>query len=123
MLSIVGQLIEGAGGVQGLVAMLQPHGLAGAAQSWVGTGANESVSGAQLGQELQGGGLGATLQETAGKLGLDQSWLPGQFSEVLPGTVDQLTPDGQLPAQGAGFHPGMLEASKLFSWRAVRVQA
>jgi uncharacterized protein YidB (DUF937 family) len=72
---------------------------------------------ATIGQALQGGGLDAMLQEVAGKLGLDQSQLPGQLSEVLPGTVDQLTPDGQLPAQGAVFHPGMLEglASKLFS--------
>ncbi len=62
---------EKAGGVQGLISMLQQHGLGGAVQSWVGTGANQPVSGDQLGQALQSGGLGSLLQEAAGKLGID----------------------------------------------------
>jgi uncharacterized protein YidB (DUF937 family) len=45
MIAVVGQLIEKAGGMQGLISTLQQHGLGGAVQSWVGTGANEPVSG------------------------------------------------------------------------------
>src|SRR6185312_15032761 len=45
MISVVSQLVEKAGGVQGLVGMLQQHGLGGAVQSWVGTGSNQPVSG------------------------------------------------------------------------------
>jgi uncharacterized protein YidB (DUF937 family) len=115
LVSVAGQLIEKAGGVQGLVAMLQQHGLGDAVQSWVGTGANQAVSGEQLGQALQNGGLGSLVQEAAGKLGVDQNQLLGQLSQVLPHAVDHLTPDGQVPAQG-GLDLGSLAslAGKLF---------
>ena len=121
LVSIAGQLIEKAGGIQGLVAMLQQHGLGEAAQSWVGTGANQAVSGDQLGQALQNGGLGSLLQDAAGKLGVDQNQLLGQLSQVLPHAVDHLTPDGQVPAQGqGGFDLGSLAslAGKLFGGNA-----
>ncbi|WP_109125011.1 YidB family protein [Dyella sp. C11] len=117
LVNIAGQLIEKAGGVQGLVAMLQQHGLGDAAQSWVGTGANQQVSSEQLGQALHNGGLGSILQEAAGKMGVDQSQLLGQLSQVLPHAVDHLTPEGQVPAQGqGGFDLGSLTslAGKLF---------
>src|SRR5215472_18496236 len=81
LVSVAGQLIEKAGGVQGLVSMLQQHGLGDAVQSWVGTGANQPVSGDQLGQALQNGGLGPLVQEAAGKLGVDQNQLLGQLSQ------------------------------------------
>ena len=109
LIVVAGQLMERAGGVQGLVNMLQQHGLGGAVQSWVGTGANQPVSGDQLGQALQGGGLGALVQEAAAKLGVDPSVVLGGLSQVLPHAVDHMTPDGQVPAQGSGFNLGMLE--------------
>ena len=102
LISLAGDLIQKAGGVQGLVAMLQQHGLGEAVQSWVGNGANQPVSGNQLGQALQNGGLGSVLEEAASKLGVDQDQLLGQLSQVLPHAVDHLTPDGQVPAQGQG---------------------
>ena len=102
LVAIAGQLIDKAGGVQGLVSMLQQHGLGEAAQSWVGAGANQQVSSEQLGQALQNGGLGSVLQEAASKMGVDQGQLLGQLSQVLPHAVDHLTPDGQVPAQGQG---------------------
>jgi uncharacterized protein YidB (DUF937 family) len=118
LVSVAGQLIEKAGGVQGLLGMLQQHGLGDAAQSWIGNGANQPVSGDQLGQALQNGGLGSVVQEAAGKLGVDPGQLLGQLSQVLPHAVDHLTPDGQVPEQGAGgFDLGSLAslAGKLFA--------
>lgn len=111
LIAVAGQLIEKAGGVQGLIGMLQQHGLGGAVQSWVGTGANQPVSSDQLGQALQNGGMGSLVQEAAGKLGVDPSVLLGGLSHVLPHAVDHMTPDGQVPAQGqgGGFDLGMLE--------------
>ncbi len=110
LIAVAGQLIEKAGGVQGLVSMLQQHGLGGAVQSWVGTGANQPVSADQLGQALQHGGLGSLLEEAAGKLGVDPGTVLGGLSQVLPHAVDHLTPDGELPqGQGGGFNLGMLE--------------
>jgi uncharacterized protein YidB (DUF937 family) len=111
LIGVAGQLIEKAGGVQGLVNLLQQQGLGSAVQSWVGTGNNQPVSGDQLGQALQGGGLGSLVQEMAGKFGVDPGQLMGQLSNVLPSAVDHLTPDGQVPAQGQGgdFELGMLK--------------
>ncbi|OOG41923.1 YidB family protein [Rhodanobacter sp. C05] len=122
LIGVAGQLIQQAGGVQGLTNMLQQHGLGDAVQSWVGSGANQAVSGDQLGQALQNGGLGSLVQEAAGKLGVDPNQLLGQLSQVLPHAVDHLTPDGQVPAagQGGGFDLGALEglAGKLFGQTA-----
>ena len=111
LISLAGQLIDRAGGVQGLVSTLQQNGLAGAVQSWVGTGANQPVSGDQLGQALQSGGLGSLVQEAAGKMGVDPGELMGKLSQVLPHAVDHLTPAGEVPdaGQGSGFNLGMLE--------------
>ncbi len=102
LLGTAAELIRRAGGVQGLVALLQQHGLGDVVQSWVGTGANQPVSPGRLGQALGGGGLGGVLQEMASKLGMDQGQLLGQLSQVLPHAVDHLTPDGQVPADGGG---------------------
>ena len=118
IIGVVGQLVQRAGGVQGVVSMLQQHGLGEAVQSWVGTGANQPVSGNQLGQALQGGGLGSMLAEAAGKLGINQDELLGKLSQVLPQAVDHVTPDGKVPPAGAvsGFDVAALEglAGKLF---------
>lgn len=122
LVSVAGQLIEKAGGVQGLVALLEQHGSGQAAQSWVGAGANQAVSGEQLGQALQNGGLGSVVQDAAGKLGIDPDQLLGQLSQVLPHAVDHLTPDGQMPAQpSGGLDLGSLAslAGKLFGSNAV----
>ena len=116
LVSVAGQLIEKGGGGQGLVGLVQQHGLGDAAQSWVGSGANQAVSGDQLGQALQNGGLGSLVQEAAGKLGVDPNQLLGQLSQVLPHAVDHLTPDGQVPTQAGGLDLGSLAslAGKLF---------
>jgi uncharacterized protein YidB (DUF937 family) len=102
LVSVAGQLIQQAGGVQGLTNLLQQHGMGEAVQSWVSNGANQAISSGQLGQALQNGGLGSVLSEAAGKLGVDQNQLLGQLAQVLPHAVDHLTPDGQVPASGGG---------------------
>lgn len=116
LVDLAGQLIQRAGGLQGLVSTLSQHGLGDAVQSWVGTGANQAVSGQQLGAALQQGGLGALVQEAAGKLGTDPAQLLGQLSQVLPHAVDHLTPDGQVPSGAGGLDLGALSGlvGKLF---------
>lgn len=103
LVSVAGQLIQQAGGVQGLANTLQQHGLGDVVQSWIGNGTNQPVSAGQLGQALQNSGLGSVVQEAAGKLGVDPNQLLGQLSQVLPHAVDHLTPDGQAPAGAGGF--------------------
>jgi uncharacterized protein YidB (DUF937 family) len=86
------------GGLQGLIAKLQQGGLGDAVASWVGTGANQAITGEQLSSAL-GSDAVAGL---ASKFGLDSGELAGQLSSVLPGLVDKLTPNGQAPAAGLG---------------------
>lgn len=120
VISAAGQLLEKAGGWQGLLSMLQQHGLGGAVQSWVGTGTNQPISGDQLGQALHNGGLGSAVQEVAGKLGMDQNDMLGKLSQMLPHAVDQATPNGQVPAEGQGLDMSSLTslAGKLFGNKA-----
>lgn len=115
-LDAIGGLIQKSGGVGGLVATLQQGGLGGVVNSWVGTGANQSVSGSQLGQALQGTEAGQHVEAMAQKLGVDPSQLLGQLAQHLPDVVNHLTPNGQVPqGGGSGFDLSRLSglASKL----------
>jgi uncharacterized protein YidB (DUF937 family) len=120
MVSVAGQLIQEAGGVQGLASTLQQHGLGGAVQSWIGNGANQAISGDQLNEVLQKSGLDSVVANAAGKLGVDPNQLVGQLAQVLPHAVDHLTPDGQAPSNGGGFDLSMLGglAEKLLAARS-----
>ncbi len=114
-LDVIGGLIQKSGGIGGLVSTLQQGGLGGVVSSWVGTGANQSVSGAQLGQALQGTAAGQHVEAMAQKLGVDPSQVLGQLARHLPEVVNRLTPNGQVPAGGSGFNLSQLSglASKL----------
>lgn len=102
LVSVAGQLIQQAGGVQGLASTLQQHGLGGAVQSWIGHGDNQAISGDQLNQVLQKAGLDSVVANAASKFGVDPGQLMEQVAHVLPHAVDHLTPDGQAPAAGGG---------------------
>ena len=102
LVSVAGQLIQQAGGVQGLASTLQQHGLGEAVQSWIGNGSNQAISADQLNQVLQKSGLDSVVANAAGKLGVDPGQLVGQLAQVLPHAVDHLTPEGQAPASGGG---------------------
>ena len=61
--------------------------------SWVGSGQNQAVSPSQLGSAL-----GPSVIKTVSQLtGLSEDDLTKQLSQVLPGLVDKLTPNGRLP--------------------------
>jgi uncharacterized protein YidB (DUF937 family) len=85
------------GGLQQLISSFQKNGLGDVIGSWVSTGANKPVSPEQLGQALGSDRLGQLSQQT----GLDAGALTSQLSSLLPGLVDKLTPDGNVPDQGA----------------------
>ena len=88
---------EGAGGLLaglgGLVDKLQKGGLGNLINSWVGPGQNQPVSHNQLGPAL-GPDIIKTLAQRSG---LSEEELTRQLSQVLPGLVDKLTPNGRLP--------------------------
>jgi uncharacterized protein YidB (DUF937 family) len=81
------------GGLGGLLDKLQKGGLGNAANSWVGSSQNQPVSHGQLGSAL-GPDIIKTL---ADRSGLSEEELTKQLSQVLPGLVDKLTPQGRLP--------------------------
>ena len=88
----------GQGGLTGLIAKFQQAGLGDVIGSWVGSGQNQAVSGEQLTNVL-GTDAMAGLAE---KLGMSQGDAAGQLSNILPGLIDKLTPQGQAPASGLG---------------------
>lgn len=85
------------GGLAGLLQKFQEHGLGNVADSWVSTGKNLPISGDQVQEALGSGALG----DIASKLGLSTGDVSAQLADLLPGVVDKLTPNGQLPDMGS----------------------
>jgi uncharacterized protein YidB (DUF937 family) len=93
MASVVSDLIEKHGGVQGVVSEFQSKGLGGTVQSWIGTGENHPISEDQVHQALGPD----TIAQLAAKLGMPQNELTAKLSQVLPQAIDHLTPNGTVP--------------------------
>ena len=92
--------LVGQGG-SNLPAMLQKFhasGLGSAAQSWVGNGPNQAITGAQAQSAL---GTDA-VSGIAAKLGVPPAIAASAVALVLPHIVNHLTPGGALPAAAAG---------------------
>ena len=100
MQAVTGMLSNdgGQGGPGGLMAKFQQAGLGDVVGSWVGSGQNQSVSGEQLTNVLGTD----TMAGLAEKLGMSQGDAAGQLSDILPGLIDKLTPQGRVPADGLG---------------------
>ena len=86
------------GGLSGLVEKFQQAGMGDVMASWVGTGANQPISGDQLSSVLGSDAVAGM----AAKFGINPADLAGQLSSVLPGLVDKLTPQGEVPVAGLG---------------------
>ena len=81
------------GGLGGLLNKLQQGGLGNATNSWVGSGQNQPVSPSQLGSAFGPNIVKAISQMS----GIPEEELTKQLSQVLPGVVDKMTPNGRLP--------------------------
>ncbi|MFE7776662.1 YidB family protein [Streptomyces sp. NPDC057445] len=81
----------------GLMDMLNRSGLVEQAQSWIGTGENKPVTGAQITEALPD----RTLQEVAQETGVSPQKAADEIAGSLPKAVDKLTPNGQLPQGGS----------------------
>ncbi len=90
-LQLVMQLVEKSGGIDGLLQTLQQNGLDAVLQSWIGSGSNAAVSGAQLESALGSQLLG----EAAAKVGVSGSEAGNLLAQYLPQIIDQITPNGQ----------------------------
>jgi uncharacterized protein YidB (DUF937 family) len=83
------------GGLNDLLKQFQKNGKGDIAQSWIGPGANETISPNDLASAL-----GADRINTlAGFSGMSRDDLLNGLSQQLPDVVDRLTPDGRLPTE------------------------
>lgn len=87
--SLIGGLIQQAGGVGGLLGMLRQGGLGQHADSWQGTGQNMPVDGGDLMRVLGGmmGGAGQGQQAGMGAMGGAGGGLGGLLGQVLGGAA------------------------------------
>jgi uncharacterized protein YidB (DUF937 family) len=81
------------GGLGRVMSGLQSGGLKEQADSWVGTGANELVTGPQIQQALGDD----QIAQIASRLGVSKEDAAAAVAEVLPVVVDKVTPEGTLP--------------------------
>ena len=92
-LSMLSSKDGGGGGLGSVLGALQSKGLGDVVSSWVGTGANKSISPEQvqsaLGQER--------VSQFAKQAGVSGSEASAALAGMLPGLVDKLSPDGKLP--------------------------
>ena len=91
--TVVSKLIDEHGGLQGIVSKLEQGGLGDTVRSWIGTGPNQPVSGAQLHQAF-GPDIIAKL---AAQFNMSPQELTDKLAQVLPQAVDKASPDGKLP--------------------------
>jgi uncharacterized protein YidB (DUF937 family) len=80
------------GGLGGLVDRFKSAGLGEQADSWVGTGANRTVSGDQVTTVLGSSNIAAMAQ----KLGVNPQMAGTALAALLPVIIDHLTPKGQV---------------------------
>ncbi|MEV4616828.1 YidB family protein [Kitasatospora sp. NPDC049258] len=93
--ALLGALGSGGGdSLGGLLQQLQEGGLGAKARSWVGTGVNEPVSGAEVAQALPY----QELDLVARQAGLTPEQAADRLAVALPEAVDRLTPQGEVPA-------------------------
>lgn len=82
------------GGLAGLARLFNQKGEGDAMASWISTGKNLPISPEAILKVLGSG----RIHELAGRLGQSDTDVEKGLASVLPKLVDQLTPDGQLPA-------------------------
>lgn len=111
VLGLAQQVLGQSGGVEGLVRQFQAGGLGDIVKSWIGNGQNLPVTAEQIQQVLGNEQVAAIARQ----LGVDPAQASAQLAQVLPGLVDKLTPNGQVPqggdllAQGADLLKGFLK--------------
>ena len=91
LLPVLGGMLAG-GGLQKVLSGFEANGLAAQADSWVATGDNAPISGADV-RKVVGD---EELAQIAAQLGVSEDEAADAVAQVLPTVVDQVSPDGQL---------------------------
>jgi uncharacterized protein YidB (DUF937 family) len=95
------------GGLQGLMQNFHDKGLGAVASSWVGSGQNQPISSDQIHQVLGSD----QVKALAAKAGISPDLAGGAIAQMLPGIIDKLTPNGQVPDHSSvmGMVGGLLQ--------------
>ncbi|MGH3040550.1 MAG: YidB family protein [Gaiellaceae bacterium] len=83
------------GGLSKILGGLKANGLSAQADSWVGPGANEPVSG----RDIEQAAGREQIQEIAQQLGISESQAADAVAQALPEVVDKVSPEGKLPPE------------------------
>lgn len=84
----------GGAGLGGLLDQFRQRGLSSQADSWVSTGANQSLAPEDVNGVLGDEGISRIAQEA----GLSDVETSAGLAQLLPDVVDRLTPNGQVPS-------------------------
>ncbi|MEU0938207.1 YidB family protein [Embleya sp. NPDC005971] len=93
---VLGMLTKqgGSGGLGALLNKLQEGGLGEQTKSWVDTGRNQPVSGKEITDALGED----EMVRLAGQAGMTKEETAAALAATLPGVVDAVTPEGEVPA-------------------------
>ncbi len=80
----------------GLLSKFQGAGMGQKAESWVGTGDNEKLSGSEVGQALGTD----TVEKIAQQTGVSKEAVENDLADTLPQLIDKVTPEGKVPDMG-----------------------
>ncbi len=95
----LGDLLKGQGGIGGITDALQKGGLGDIASSWIGKGANMSISPEQIEGVLGSG----PIADFAKRLGISPTQAAETISGLLPEAIDRLTPNGKVEDAAGGL--------------------
>ena len=94
LLQIALQILQQSGGLRGMLGKFQQAGFGEQAQSWISPGQNMPISPDALSQIFGQGQLGRIAQQ----LGMSNDEAADGLAQVLPNVVDEMTPQGEIPA-------------------------
>lgn len=104
LLPLAMQWVQRNGGIGAVLERFQQKGYGPQAQSWLSTGANQPLDAAAVGELVGTDELSRLSQQ----LDLPQEQVAQGFAEILPEMVNQLSPEGDLPADADGvFDDGL----------------
>jgi uncharacterized protein YidB (DUF937 family) len=87
------QMFGNHAGLSGLLQNAESQGMGHIVQSWIGSGANQSIAP----QQVQGLLGEDRLNQLASRAGIPPAIASAALSRILPVLVDRLTPNGKLP--------------------------
>lgn len=93
MLALLMSLVQQMGGISSVLNMFRRQGLGRQADSWVGTGPNDKISGQQV-ENVFGS---AQINGIASKLGITTEQACSGIAQLLPELINQFTPEGRIP--------------------------